>query len=75
MKNKWNISGFAGSSRTLAGAFAPEFVNTWLVGAHVVGGCGGNRMKPPTPGNQSQRPSPSHRTHDTTDQWREFVGG
>ena len=32
----------------------------------------GAERRPP-PGIQAQRPSPSHRTHDTTDQWREIV--
>ena len=35
-----------------------------------VGGGNGSERRPP-PGIQAQRPSPSHRTHDTTDQWRD----
>ena len=41
--------------------------------SEVGGGTGAKRS--PLPGIQAQRPSPSHRTHDTTDQWRELVGG
>ena len=41
--------------------------------SEVGGGNGAQRS--PLPGIQAQRPSPSHRTHDTTDRWREFVGG
>ena len=37
-----------------------------------VGGENGAKRSP-LPGIQAQRPSPSHRTHDTTDQWREIV--
>ena len=37
-----------------------------------VGGGNGAERRPP-PGNQAQRPLPSHRTHDTTDQWRDFI--
>ena len=39
--------------------------------SEVGGGNGAQRS--PLPGIQAQRPSPSHRTHDTTDQWREIV--
>ena len=36
MKSKLNLGGPAGSSRTLTGAFAPEFVSTWLVETELV---------------------------------------
>ena len=37
--------------------------------SEVGGGNGAERS--PRPGIQAQRPSPSHRTRDTTDQWRD----
>ena len=39
--------------------------------SEVVGGNGAQWS--PLPGIQAQRPSPSHRTHDTTDQWRDLI--
>ena len=36
-----------------------------------VGGGNGAERSPP-PGIQAQRPAPAHRTHDTTDQWRDL---
>ena len=39
--------------------------------SEVGGGNGAQRS--PLPGIQAQRPSPSHRTQDTTDQWRDLI--
>ena len=41
------------------------------LGMSEVGGGYGAERSPP-PGIQAQRPAPAHRTHDTTDQWRDL---
>ena len=77
MLNKWHA---LGSLIPNSDGFRPEAGFVFKASTHVricaiseVGGGNGAERSPP-PGIQAQRPSPSHRTHrthDTTDQWRD----